>query len=86
MAAQVGCDPSPVDVLLHGEPHIGIRAKAVNEHESTRSTLSSFAMPELHILRSRPAQNGSRSLRLAILPGPVLGSCSVEKSTDLGIL
>ena len=77
--------PASRQMLLQGKPYIGIRAHAVNQDEPV-GAIAAFAMPELHILRSRPAQNGSRSRRLAILPGPVFGSCAFEKSTDFGIL
>ena len=85
VAPQIRRQPAPLQMLFQGHPYIGICPHAMDQEEALRA-LAAFAIPELHILRSCPAQNGSRRLRLAILPGPVFGSCSLEKSTDLGIL
>src|SRR3954466_10868447 len=86
MAAQIRSDPAPIDALLHRLPDIGIGAQPMDEQQAPCTALPAFAMPKLHILRSRPAQNGSRSRRLATLPGPVFGSCSFEKSAAFGLL
>src|SRR3954454_21997275 len=86
MAAQIRGDPAPIDALLHRLPDIGIGAQPMDEQQAPCTALPAFAMPKLHILRSCPAQNGSRKRRLATWPGPVFGSCSLEKSTVFGIL
>src|SRR5437868_9937865 len=75
VAPQVGRQPASLQMLFQRKPYIGIRAHAVDQDEPL-GAIAAFAMPELHILRSRPAQKGSRSRRLATLPGPVFGSCS----------
>src|SRR3954466_7310977 len=86
MAAQIRSDPAPIDALLHRLPDIGIGAQPMDEQQAPCTALPAFAMPKLHILRSCPAQNGSRKRRVATLPGPVFGSCSLEKPPGYGIL